>query len=187
MLFDTYDEQQLLININFKAGADAANTFGYRGELVLIEGEVADARGRKKPPHAVLRNAVLLSVDDRIQFISGCLDQLELLPVLVDKYKADFAPDMGAMLFVVNITRSLQVELEGVTFILIPLAEGIAWNELVDELGMDKADFKGMSAAQKIVCAWDGFKSYRSKAGVVSFEAAQAFTADIRREGYGAV
>jgi len=187
MLFDTYDENQLLINTNFKAVADDADTCGYRGELVLIEGEVADAKGRRKPPHAVLRNAVLLAVHGKLQFICGCLDRLDLLPVLVDKYKGDFSADMGAMLFVVNITRPMQVELEGVTFTLLPMIEGIAWNELVDELRMEKAEFKGQSSAQKIVTVWNGFKSYRSKAAVLAFDAAQAFTADIRREGYGAV
>ena len=187
MLFDTYDEKQLLININFKAAADTAEMQGFRCELVLIEGEVADAMGRRKPPHWVLRNAVLLSAGDRIQFICGCLDRLDRLPVLVEKYKADFATDMGAMLFVVNITQPMQVEMEGVNFVLLPLVEGIAWNELVDELGLDKADFKGQSSAQKVVTVWNEFKSYKSKAEVLSFDAAGAFTADLKREGYGAV
>jgi len=187
MLIDTYEENQLLINVNFKAAADAPGTQGYRGELVLIEGEVADAKGRRKPPHAVLRNAVLLSVNDKIQFICGCLDRIDLLPVFVEKYKADFAADMGALLFVVNITRPMQVELEGVSFVLIPLVEGIAWNELVDELRLDKADFKGQSSAQKIVTVWNEFKSYKSKAESLSLQEAAAFTADVKREGYGAV
>lgn len=187
MLFDTYDEKQCLININFKAVADTPGTQGYRGELVLIEGDVADAMGRRKPPHAVLRNGVLLGVGDRLQFVCGCLDHLALLPAFVEKYKADFAADMGALLFVVDITRPMQIELEGVMFVLLPLVEGIAWNELVDEMRLDKADFKGQSSAQKIVTVWNEFKSYKSKAEILSLQVAEVFTADIRREGYGAV
>jgi len=188
MLFDEYDERQLLINTNFKAAADAGDTFGYRGELVLIEGEVADAQGRKKPPHAVLRNAVLLAVEGKLQFVCGCLDHLEQLELLVEKYKADFADGMGALLFVVNITKPMQVEMDGVNFILIPLTEGIAWNELLDELGLDKGDFKGQSAAQKIVTVWNDFASYKPKGESLTMDEAMTFTsADLVHEGYGAV
>lgn len=188
MLFDSYDEKQLLININFKAKADADNTFGYRGELVLIEGEVADAQGRKKPPHAVVRNGVFLSVDDKLQFACGCLDHLEHLSLFVEKYKGDFAADMGALFYVVDITKPMQIELEGVNFILIPLTEGIAWNELLDELGLDKSDFKGQSSAQKIVTAYDDFKSYKAKSEVLTLDAAKGFVnADLKHEGYGAI
>lgn len=189
MLFDSYDEKQLLININFKSKADADDTYGYRGELVLIEGEVADAHGRKKPPHAVLRNGALLNVGGKLQFVCGCLDHLEQLPLFVEKYKDDFAADMGALLFVVDITKRMQVELAGINFILIPLVEGIAWNELLDELGLDKGDFKGQSSAQKIVTAYSDFKSsYKPKGDRLSLEEAKVFTsADLRREGYGAV
>lgn len=189
MLFDDYDQRQLLINTNFKSAADAADTFGYRGELVLIEGEVADAQGRKKPPHAVLRNTVLLAVEGKLQFVCGCLDHLSQLELLVDKYGADFAADMGSLLFVVDITRPMQVEMNGVNFVLIPLTEGIAWNELLDLLGLEKGDFKGQSAAQKIVTVWNDYTSgYKPKGESLELDAAMAFTsADLVHEGYGAV
>jgi len=187
MLFDSYDENTLLLNSNFKSKADADNTYAYRGELVLIEGEVGDAMGRKKPPVSVMRNAVLLSVDDKLALIAGCLDELDQLSQLVEKYKDDFAADMKAMMFVVNITKPMQVVLEGVTFVLIPLTEGIAWNELLDELYIIKSDLKGQSAAQKVVTAYSEFGSYKGKGEVVTLDEAAAFTADIKREGYGAI
>lgn len=188
MLFDSYDEKQLLINTNFKAKADADHTFGYRGELVIIEGEVADSHGRKKAPHAVLRNAVLLSVEGKLQFMVGCLDHLEYLKLLTDKYKGDFGSDMKSLLYVVDITKPMQIELEGVNFVLIPMVEGIAWNELLDELGMDKSDFKGQSSAQKIATAYEEFKSYKAKSESLTLDAGLEFTsADLKHEGYGAI
>lgn len=187
MLFDSYDENALLINSNFKSKADADNTYAYRGELVLVEGEVGDAMGRKKPPVAVMRNAVLLAVDDKLTLVVGCLDRLAHVSDLIAKYKDDFSAEMKAMLFVVNITRRMQVVLEGVTFVLIPLTEGIAWNELLDELYIEKSDLKGQSSAQKVVTAYDEFSSYKARGEIVTMQEAQAFTADIKREGYGAV
>ena len=188
MLFDSYDEKQFLINTNFKAQADADNTYGYRGELVLIEGEVDD-NGRKKAPHAVVRNAVLLSVDDKLQFVCGCLDHLEQLSLFVEKYKGDFAADMGALLFVVDITKPMQIELEGVNFVLVPMVEGIAWIELMDLLGLEKSDLKGQSSAQKIVTAWKDYSSsYKAKSESLTFDAAKGFVnPDLKREGYGAI
>ena len=95
---------------------------------------------------------------------------------------------MGALFFVVDITKPMQVELEGVNFILLPLLEGIAWNELLDVLGLDKGDFKGQSSAQKIVTAYNDFKSYKSKGEVLTLDAARAFVStELKREGYGAI
>ncbi|WP_167631719.1 hypothetical protein [Mariprofundus ferrooxydans] len=187
MLFDLYDENALLLNTNFKSKADADNTFAYRGELVLVEGEIGDAKGRKKPPVSVMRNAVLLSVDDKLTLVSGCLDELDQLTEFVAKYKGDFAAEMKALFFVVNITQPMQVVLEGVTFALIPLTEGIAWNELLDVLHLEKSDLKGQSSAEKVVTAYKEFASFKAKGDVVTMEEAAGFTADIKREGYGAI
>jgi hypothetical protein len=49
MLLDTFETQGLLFNSNFKDAA-GAGLQAYRGDLVLIEGEVADTMGRRKPP-----------------------------------------------------------------------------------------------------------------------------------------
>ena len=52
MLYDRYEQNQLLFNMNFKeAVGDKA---AYRGELVVVEGEVADAQGRRMAPKGVL-------------------------------------------------------------------------------------------------------------------------------------
>ena len=45
MLLDNYEQQGLLFNMNFKSSASETGTVGYRGELVLVEGEVADEQG----------------------------------------------------------------------------------------------------------------------------------------------
>ena len=60
MLLDTYETQGLLFNSNFKDSVGAGQQ-AYRGDLVLIEGEVADAMGRRKPPLATMIGAVLLA------------------------------------------------------------------------------------------------------------------------------
>lgn len=187
MLLEKYEQGQLLFNVNFKEKASTDGIYGYRGELVLIPGEVADDKGRTKPPLAVARSVVMLEQDDKIKFFVGIIDELELINTFIEKYKADFADDIQILMYVVNITGSMITEIDGIKFMLIPLTAGVAWNELIDELAMEKSDFKGQSAADKIVTAYEEFKGYKSKYDTVSSDEAFNRTADIKRELIGAV
>ena len=187
MLIEKYEQQGLLFNVNFKANGSNGEQ-AYRGELILVEGEIADEQGRRKPPLAIMRHAVLLEKDGQLIMASGCLDKLELLNAFIEKYKTDFSPDMKAVFYIVNITKPMQVALEGVNFILIPLADGIAWNELTEEMGLEKSDFKGKSTGDKVVTVYEEMCQYTPKYDVVpDYATAAGFTADIKREARGPV
>lgn len=185
MALSKYEEQGLLFNTNYLDKTD--DVAGYRGELVLIEGEVADDKGRKKPPAALMRHAILLDKDDKLVFVVGIIDKLELINTFIEKYKDDFAEDIKVLLYVVNLTKPMQVEMSGINFVLIPLTEGVAWNELIDELCLEKSDFKGQSPAEKIVTAYDEFKNYKPNYESADFDFALNNTADIKWETHGAV
>jgi hypothetical protein len=187
MLLNRYEQDALLFNSNFSEETSEAGMMAYRGELVLIEGEVGDAQGRRKPPLAVMRHAVLLTNDDHMVMLVGCLDSLSLLEPLLQKYGKDLASDARVLLYVVDITKSMQVEIQGVTIVLIPLTSGVAWNELMDELVLEKSDFKGQSAADKVVTAWKAFGDYHPKYPKLDMTEALTNTADIKREAIGAV
>lgn len=188
MVLDRYEQQSLLFNMNFNSATSDAATFAYRGELILIEGEIADAQGWRKPPLAIARHAVLLEKDEKLVMAVGFLDELELLGSFIEKYSADFAPEMSALFYVVNITKPMQLEIGGINYILIPSTDGIAWNEMTEALGLEKNDFKGQSPADKIVTAWKELKMYKPKyAKVASWDEALTLTADIKREGRGPV
>lgn len=188
MALDKYEQEGLLFNVNFKSAASDSNTTAYRGELVLIEGEVADDKGRRKPPVAIARHAVLLEKESKLAMAVGFIDDLALLKNFVDKFGPDFAPDMCALFYVVNIPDPMQVKIEGVNFILLPLTDGIAWNEMAEELGLEKSDFKGKTPADKVVVAYDELKAYTPKYPEVgSFDEAMTKTADIKREDRGPV
>lgn len=187
MALQTYEQQGLLFNTNFLEKTKDDQALGYRGELVLIPGEVADDKGRTKPPVAIMRHAILLDKDDKLVFVVGIIDKLELLPVFIEKYQQDFAADIRVLLYVVNLTEAMQVEMNGVNFVLIPLTEGVAWNELIDELCLEKSDFKGQSAAEKIITAYDEFASYTPKYPAMVYDDALGKTADIKWETHGAV
>lgn len=186
MPLDKYKQAGLLFNMNFLEKTSEADVFAYRGELVLVEGEVGDAKGHAKPPIEVMRGVVILA-DDKLKMLVGALDQLAMLTTFIEKYKADFATDMKAVLFVVNIKSRCQVVIDGITFILIPLVQGVPWNEIIDELALEKSDFKGQSSADKLLTVYNELQTYNPKAPVISFEEALASTTAAVREGWGAV
>ena len=188
MLLKKYEQDALLINTKFNDATSAGDAFAYRGELVLVEGEVADDQGRRKPPLAIARHAVLLEKAGKLSMAVGCLDSLNLLKTFIDKYSADFADDMSAFFYIVNITVPMQVTIGGINFMLAPLTDGIAWNELTEELGLEKSDFKGQTPPEKVVTVYDELKSHKPKFETVAdFDAAMVNTADIKREDRGPV
>lgn len=186
MLLQKFRDEGLLFNTNFLEQASGSGTFAYRGELVLLRGEVADAKGHNKPPVEVMRGAVLMG-DDKVKLLIGALDRVELLPTLVEKFQVHFAPDMKALLYVVNIKEPVQVEIAGIGFVLIPLVQGVPWNEVMDELALEKSDLKGLSAADKVMTLYKELAGYKPKYPHVSLGEALSNTTDAVREAWGAV
>lgn len=186
MLLEKYKSDNLLINSNFLSETGTSGTFGYRGELVLIEGGTGDAKGHAKPPLEVMRGAVLLA-GDKLKMVVGALDDIAHAETFFEKYKSDLEADAQILLFVVNIRSNLQIDADGQLLTCIPMQSGIPWNEAIDELRLEKSDFKGQSPADKIVTLWDAMKDWQPRAEKVSMQEALGRAEDIKREVFGAV
>ena len=63
----------------------------------------------------------------------------------------------------------------------------MAWNELIDLLALEKSDFKGQSAADKVVTLYKAVTDYKPAFPVVSVEDAMAASNGAKREMWGAV
>lgn len=187
MLLDTYEKNGLLYNANFKEATTSGGMSAYRGDLVVVEGEVADVQGRRKPPISGLLGAVVLADSAKIKLLAGSLDDLALIKPMLEKYQGDFAPDMRAVLYVVNIAKPMQVEIGGIKFVLIPMTDGMVWNELVDEMALEKGDFKGQSSADKVITVLDAFGDYKPKYETATLDEALSRTTAAKRESRGPV
>lgn len=185
MLFDAYEQKGLLFNMNFKEANGSYSA--YRGDLVLGLGEVGDALGHRKPPTATIKNTIVLAENDNIKLYVGSLDELTLLPKVLDYYQADFAPDVRIILFVVNINKPLIIETNGLSIAAIGMQEGLIWNELIDIAALDKSDFKGQSASEKIVTVYKALSDYKPRGDKVSFDEALTRTVELKRAGRGPV
>ncbi len=187
MIIKDFENQGLLFNVAFVEPGGEAGTLGFRGRLALVEGEVGDASGNRKPPTVVMEQTVLLSKDDKLALLAGSLDRLQDLPTLATKYRSSLAPSTLAIVYVVNATEPMQVELEGANFALVPMREGVVWNELMDAAGLDKGDVKKLSSGAKVLTVFKELAGYRPKGAKVSLEEALTRTADIRRVERGAL
>ncbi|MGE5471300.1 MAG: hypothetical protein ACM3X0_10935 [Bacteroidota bacterium] len=185
MLLDRY--QHLFFNANFKEAASLAGHVAYRGEFVLKEGEVADAQGRRAPPSDVLKQAVLLADGDDLKLIAGSLDELQQFAYLRAVVGAGLKPGSIGVFFTVNIPQPFMTTLNGARLVFIPLTEGMAWNELIDLVGLEKADFKGQSSADKVVTVYQALLSEKFKFPEVAVEEALKTTNNARRVVHGAV
>jgi hypothetical protein len=177
MLLENYETKGLLTVTLVNGQTDTAGVYAYRGDLVLKEGTLREGSTTdRRPPEALLIHSAFIVENDKIKFINGLLPALYLLPVFVEKYKADIAEDCLAIIFVENIGKELQVELEGVTYKLLPFKEGLVWNELLEELYIEKSELKGQSAEEKVAIAYEAAKSYKPKSPLVSFAEAEENT-----------
>jgi hypothetical protein len=188
-LLNRYDELGLLTNANVK-GKTTDNLDAYRGDLVLVEGEIADSLGRRMPPLTFIKQAALLATEDKLIFISGFVEKLEYLNLFYEKYGADLAEDLAAAFYVENIGKPIQVKLHGIHHVLLPMieGEGTVWNDFNEELALEKTDFKGQSAQDKVVTVYKTVKTdYKPKYPEVSWDEAQALTVEVKKELRGAV
>lgn len=183
MLLETYQAKGLLTVTLVNGQTSTAGVYAYRGDLVLKEGTLREGSTTdRRPPEALFIHSALIIENDKIKFINGLLPTLDLLPVFVDKYKDDIAPDCVALIYVENISKGLQVELEGISYKLLPYKEGLVWNEILEELYIEKSELKGQSAEDKVAIAYAAAKNYKAKSPVVSYEEAKGFTFVVVKE-----
>lgn len=185
MSLDRY--QHLFFNSNFKEAATKPGFVAYRGEFILKEGEVADAQGRRGPPAGVLKQAALLAEGDDLKLVSGSLDELQEFPFLVEMLGDGVKAGTIIVMFTINISKPFVTTVNGAQAVFIPLSEGMAWNELIDLVGLEKGDFKGQSSADKVVTVYNALKSEKFKYPESTVEEAMKTTNNAKRITYGAV
>jgi len=187
MALKTIEASNLLYNMNFLESAGRDGLWAYRGDLVLVEGEIADAQGRRKPPVSLIRQVIALSDGDKLTMLSGWIFDLADLEKVFEVYGAAISAQTRVILFVLNIPKSIQLTMGNTDCELIPMSEGVVWTELTEMLGLEKGDFKGLSAGEKVCTVLGELASHRSKAAFVSWEDALASVIEIKREVRGPV
>lgn len=187
MLLDNYKSQELLTLQTVLGETSESGLFAFRGDLVLKEGIMPENSNKRMPPEIVLAECVILADNDKIKFMSGSLDEVADLELLINKYSPDFSDDCKLLFFVVNTSKDMQVEMNGFTISLITLREGMAWNEIMEVLYIEKSDLKGQSPADKVLTVYKAMDEYKAKSELVSFDEALNCITEAKRQSWGAV
>ncbi|MHC8286925.1 hypothetical protein ACYZUD_08855 [Pseudomonas sp. XS1P51] len=188
MLLKNYETRCLLCNLSILGASTQPDTFAFRGDLVLEEGDIADASGRRMPPKSVVKQAAVLEHNGKLSMVVGGLIDLATLPLFVENYRADLAPDIQVLFYVENLGKALIVDLDGVNITLLPHYDGGAiWNTLMGDLKLDKDDFKGYSAEDKLLVIQKALAEYSPKLDSLSFPQALGHIVELRREARGPI
>ncbi|ALG69276.2 hypothetical protein [Beggiatoa leptomitoformis] len=178
--------QNLTWQVSICEKAESSDTLVYRGDLILQEGKLT-IHGTRGTPEAVIKQVVLTAKGEKIEFFAGHLQKLESISLFCEKYLAQCAAGIPLFFFVENIKEKLVVEIEGHLAYLYPLVEGVVWNEFNEMLGLEKGDFKGLGAGDKVVKVADESKTLKPKNVKVSLEEALARTVVVHKELRGAI
>lgn len=188
MLFDQYESQGLLYNVNFKETTATTGFIAYRGDLVLVEGEVADDQGRRKPPISLIVGAAAIAEGDKLKMLAGSIDDVAQLPQVIERYLPACTPDTRLVMYVVNLGKPMRIEVGGIVLPLIPMPEGMVWVTLCDELSLDKDDFKGQSSGNKVLTVYKAMADLKTgKFPLCSLEEAYASATSAKRAVFGAI
>ncbi|MGB0684068.1 MAG: hypothetical protein ACPGOV_15285, partial [Magnetovibrionaceae bacterium] len=95
--------------------------------------------------------------------------------------------DITVVLYCFNIDKDMQVEADGVTYVIFKMDSGLVWNELLDLFYLEKSDLKGQSAEQKVATVAGAKGELKAKGEVVDLAGALAKANGEVREFVGAI
>lgn len=187
MLLSDYAQANLLCNMSFNSKTSRPGEFAYRGDMVLEEGEIADDKGRRLPPVTVIRQAIVLANESKITMLVGGVADIALLPLAMERYAKDFDAGIQLIFFVENIGKPLQTKLEQFNVVLLPISETAVWSEIIEELHLEKDDFKGQSAEDKLITLKGAMLDYHPKYESVDSATALTRTIEVKHQARGPV
>jgi hypothetical protein len=186
MLIDKYhaEERLWLVTLNSKTSAGQSV---FRGDFVVVQGELNETAGKRAPPKALLKQCVILADAEKILFVSGNFASIEEVPEFITRFEKVLAPDCVPVFFVDNIPDSSVAQVGDHRYVLIELREGMAWNALMDELYIEKSDLKGLDAEEKVTAVYEASRSHAFKYPQRTLDDVLASKTDAKREGWGAI
>lgn len=187
MLLNSYAQANLLCNVSFNSKTSRPGEYAYRGDMVLEEGEIADDQGRRLPPITVIRQAIVLANDSKITLLIGAVTDIALLSLALERYAKDFDPSIQLIFYVENIGKPLKVALQQFNAVLLPISDTAVWSEAIEELHLEKGDFKGQSAEDKLITLKGAMTDYHPKYESVDFATALTRTVEVKHQVRGPV
>lgn len=154
---DYIEENRLQWQPSFKGPLDTAGRFGYRGELIITQGEFLSPE-KQLPPKTILKQAIVVADEKSALFFAANIEDFANFEKAFELYKAILTPATIVTLFVDNLVSDSVFEYEGITIYAFALDESSVWNELISYADLDKKELKRMDADEKLDALYDGIK-----------------------------
>ena len=169
--FATLEQQGRLLNAVLKGPTERPGRFGFRGELALkFAQQFAD---EKRPPELSTEQviAVANAGEPTIAFFASYLLSFEHLSALREVLNGLLSPSGKYFVFCNNIDllTKYEVEIDGITFNVLPIDEATVYNELLELLYLDKTLLKKASTAGKTDAIVDAALKFDGKFAPISF------------------
>lgn len=144
------DQQKRLQSPVYKGPLKKAGTEGFRGEIALkFAVQVAD---EARPPEIAAFQTMFAATGDKLDFIACELESLAYLENLCEVLGSYLKADGKYFIFAgnVDISKKYMIEMNGITFYVLPLDEATVYNELLDLIGLERNDLKKLETADKL-------------------------------------
>ena len=161
-----------MLNPVYKAATKKPGRFGFRGALALkFAPKLADeARPPELPGEQVM--AIAEAGAPTIPFLACYLHSFEYLKTLAEVLGETLSPTGKYFVYCNNIDllKRYQVEMNGVSFYVLPIDEANVNNELLQLLYLEKNDLKKLDTAGKLDYLLDAATGFDGKYDVITFD-----------------
>ena len=163
-----------LLSPTFSGPTTKTNRYGFRGELGLKF--PPSLAGEKRPPEIKADQVIFAVEGDALAFLSLHVASLAHLDLVRETFGSALTPAGKYFIFAgnVDISKKFMVELDGVSFHVLPLDEATVYNEVLDLLYLEKGDLKKLSNEAKIDAIVDAAATSRCGFGVTPYAQALA-------------
>ena len=155
--FAKLETEGRLLNPVLKGPTERPGRFGFRGELAIkFAQQYAD---EKRPPELSADQVIAVATagQKKITFLAAYLHSFESLTAMAEVLNGLLTPEGKYFIFCNNIDllSKYMVDIDGVTFNILPIDEATVYNELLELLYLDKSALKRTTTSGKIDAIFD--------------------------------
>lgn len=139
-----------LMSPTFSGPTQKTNRYGFRGEIGLKF--PPSLAGEKRPPEVKADQVILAVEGESLVFLSARVASLAHIDLIREMFGAALVPSGKYFIFAgnVDISKKFMLELDGISFHVLPLDEATVYNEVLDLFYLEKGDLKKMSNEGKV-------------------------------------
>lgn len=170
--FRRLETEGRLFNAVLKAPTRAAGRFGFRGDLAIkFAPKLAD---EARPPELAVQQVLAVAQEGSptITFLAAYLLSFEYLRAVAEVLADTLSPNGKYFAYCnnIDISSKYKVQINGITFFVLPIDEATVYNEILELLYIERNDLKKLDTAGKLDAIADKALQFTADFDEISFE-----------------